>query len=268
MEPTPAERWGADKPYEQYMGRWSRLAAQAFLNWLPVSRQQCWVDVGCGTGALIEGIIVQWEPRLVIGLDRSEEFLRAARRKVAASCVHFQGGDATLIPLASAACEVAVSGLVLNFVATPTRMVREMARVIKPGGIVAAYVWDYADRMEFLNYFWEAVLLVHPEAARWDTGQRFPLCKPEALHALWHRAGLKAIHVQAIDIPTVFQSFEDYWLPFLSNQGTAPTYLASLDVQSQARIRALLEMRLVPAADGTIPLTARAWAVQGRVAAR
>ncbi|HEX8684396.1 MAG TPA: methyltransferase domain-containing protein [Ardenticatenaceae bacterium] len=266
MSEQPKELWSTGAPYDRYVGRWSRKVATEFLGWLSVSAGKAWVDVGCGTGSLVENILGRCDPASVVGIDRSEGFLVEARRKITDTRVRFQVGDAMDLPLDAATCDVAVSGLVLNFVADHAAMVREMARVTKPGGKVAVYVWDYAGGMEMMRHFWDAALAVSPDDARLDEAGRFPICHPDALSALWQEVGLTAITVQAIDIPTVFRDFEDYWTPFLGKQGPGPTYLASVDSETQGRIREHLQTRLVPAADGTIALSARVWAVQGSVA--
>jgi SAM-dependent methyltransferase len=265
MSNKPKETWGVGAPYEQYVGRWSRPVACEFLDWLAVAAGGAWVDVGCGTGALVEGILTCCAPQSVLGIDRSAGFIAAARQHIADVRARFEVGDAMNLPVDAATCEVAVSGLVLNFVTDPAVMVREMIRVTKPGGKVAAYVWDYAGGMAMMRHFWDAAIAVSPQDARLDQAERFPLCQPEPLATLWQALGLKAIDVPAIDIPTVFQDFADYWTPFLGQQGAAPTYLMSVDAQTQEQIRARLQSRLRPAPDGTIVLNARAWAIQGTV---
>lgn len=257
--------WDAGGPYERFVGRWSRLVARAFLAWLAVPAGRSWTDVGCGTGALTESILTQCAPTAVIGIDRSEGFLAEARRHTTDARVRFLVGDATALPLDATTCDVTASGLVLHFVADPPTMVREMIRVTKPGGTVAAYVWDYAGGMEMLRFFWDAAVAVNPQDTQLDQAERFPLCQPAPLTTLWQDLGLMAVTVQAIAIPTVFQDFDDYWIPFLGKQGAAPTYLASVDTETQEQIRTVLQSRLVPAPDGTIALTARAWAIQGIV---
>jgi SAM-dependent methyltransferase len=265
MHDTPQEVWGVGAPYERYVGRWSRAVARAFVDWLAVPAGAVWADVGCGTGALVEGILTRCAPRAVIGLDRSAGFVVAAQHQISDARVHFQVGNAAALPWPAAAWDVTVSGLVLNFVVDPTAMAREMVRVTRPGGTVAAYVWDYAGGMAMMRHFWDAAVAVSPQDAKLDQAERFPLCRPEPLATLWQDLGLTAVVVRAIDIPTVFRDFADYWTPFLGEQGAAPTYLASIDAATQERIRAVLHARLRPAPDGTIALTARAWAVQGRL---
>jgi SAM-dependent methyltransferase len=265
MSDQATERWEQGEAYERYVGRWSRLVAREFLDWLAVSSHKRWVDVGCGTGRLTEAILAQCDPAAVTSIDRSAGFLAEARRRVADERARFQVGDAMGLPLDADSCDVAVSGLVLNFVADPAVMAREMVRLTRPGGKVAVYVWDYAGVMEMMRQFWDAARAVRPQDTMLDEGARFSICEPDALAALWNDVGLSAVTTRAIDIHTVFRDFEDYWSPFLGGQGSAPTYLASLDTETQARIREHLQTRLIPSADGTLDLRARAWAVQGTV---
>jgi hypothetical protein len=154
---------------------------------------------------------------------------------------------------------------VLNFVPDSAAMAKEMVRVTRPGGRVAAYVWDYAGRMQMLRHFWDVAVEINPGDSKLDQAERFPLCEPGALEQLFRRAGLISVSVRAIDVPTVFRDFDDYWRPFLGKQGAAPSYLASLTAETRDRIRVALKARLVAAADGSIAMTARAWAVQGTV---
>jgi SAM-dependent methyltransferase len=205
------------------------------------------------------------EPTSVLAIDRSEGFLAEAQGYITDRRVRFAVADATALPWASASCDATVSGLVLNFVPDAVAMVREMVRVTRPSGRVAAYVWDYRGDMEMMRHFWDAAVSVNPEDAALDQAERFPLCQPEPLKTVFRDAGLSSLAVRAIDIATIFRDFDDYWLPFLGKQGAAPTYLASLDSEQRDRIREALRARLIASADGSIPLTARAWAVQGSV---
>ncbi len=265
MRERVKEAWDSGKQYEQYVGRWSRQVAHTFLRWLDTPTGQIWGDVGCGTGALVAGILHQSAPASVLAIDRSQGFLAEARTTITSQCVRFVQADATALPWPSDSCDITVSGLVLNFVPNPSKMLAEMVRVTRAGGRVALYVWDYRDGMEMMRRFWDAACDVTPEDAARDEAVRFPLCQPEPLKALFYEAGLHSLAVRAIELPTVFRDFDDYWLPFLSKQGSAPTYLASLDSEKRERIRALLQARLVPTADGSIHLSARAWAIQGTV---
>jgi SAM-dependent methyltransferase len=171
--------------------------------------------------------------------------------------------DARALPFPDGTFDAVVSGLMLNFVPRPELAVAEFARVAVPGGTVAAYVWDYAEGMRFVRYFWDAARAVDPGSAELDEGRRFPLCNPEPLARLWRGAGIRDVGVRPIDVPTVFQDFDDFWQPFLGGQGPAPTYVGTLDDARRDALRGLLKERLPTAEDGKIPLTARAWAVSG-----
>jgi SAM-dependent methyltransferase len=176
----------------------------------------------------------------------------------------FDVGDAQALPVETGAVDAAVSGLVLNFVPEPARAVAELARVVRPGGVVGAYVWDYADRMELMRHFWDAAVALDPAAAALDEGRRFPLCQPAPLTALWTQAGLHDVEVRPIDVLTRFRDFADYWSPFLGGQGPAPGYAMALTEARREALRDHLRARLPVEADGAIPLVARAWAVRGR----
>lgn len=138
-----------------------------------------------------------------------------------------------------------------------------MARVACAGGMVAAYVWDYAGRMELMRHFWDAALALDPAAFELDVGQRFPLCQPGPLADLFRDAGLSDVAVRAIDVPTDFRDFDDYWSPFLGGQAQAPRYAMSLDEERRARLRERIRANLPVRADGSIHLLARAWAARG-----
>ena len=262
------ETWASGEAYEQYVGRWSRKVAREFLAWLEVSSGQTWADVGCGSGALVDLILAGYNPNAVMAIDRSEGFIAEARRRIRDQRVRFEVGDATALPWTTGSCDVTVSGLVLNFVSDAGSMAKEMVRVTRPSGRVATYVWDYARGMQMMQHFWDAAIELNPDDSTLDEAKRFPLCQPEPLEALFRETGLTAISVRSIDIPTVFKDFNDYWLPFLGKQGPAPTYLASLNPEMRDQIRNALKSRLAVSTDGSIAMTARAWAIQGTVRER
>ena len=174
------------------------------------------------------------------------------------------GSVARSLPFDAGAFDRAVSGLVLNFVPEPARAVTEMTRVVRPGGEVALYVWDYAGKMELMRHFWDAAAAVDARAAELDEGKRFPICAPDALRQTFMVAGLADVTTRAIDVPTVFRDFDDYWTPFLGGQGPAPTYCVSLPEDMRVTLRDRLRATLPARSDGSIPLIAGAWAVRGR----
>jgi SAM-dependent methyltransferase len=259
-----SDTWERGSPYEQYVGRWSRRVAPLFLAWLSIPADRRWLDVGCGTGALCAAIVDHCAPAAVAGVEPSEGFIKTAKENLADRAVFYQG-SATAIPLGDASVDVVVSGLVLNFIADQPAALADMTRVTDKDGTIAAYVWDYAGRMELMRFFWDAALALDPDAVKLDEGVRFPLCRPEALEQLFAGAGLKNVEVNSIDIPTPFRDFDDYWQPFLGGQGPAPAYAMSLNETARARLRDRLRERLPIEADGSISLTARAWAVRATV---
>jgi SAM-dependent methyltransferase len=263
MTQRVTHRWTSGDHYEPFVGRWSRLVAETFLTWLDPAPGLAWLDVGCGTGALTEAIAKNYLPKRLAGIDPSVGFLEFARRQLGAYAVELQPADAGNLPFAEAEFDRVVSGLVLNFVPDPRRAAAEMVRVTRPGGKVAVYVWDYAGKMEMMRYFWEAAAELDARGGELDEGKRFPICQPEALERLFTAAGLLEVGIRPIDIPMRFRDFDDFWTPFLGGQGPAPAYCMSLSEDARANLRERLQKTLPARADGSIQLTARAWAVRG-----
>lgn len=257
------ETWAAGNLYEPYVGRWSRHVAREFLAWIHPSSNWEWLDVGCGTGALTEVILQGAYPCYVTGIDPSPGFIDYARGHIADPRATFRIGEAQALPVHSSRFDAAVAGLVLNFVPDPLVAVREMARTVRPGGVVAAYVWDYAGKMELMRYFWDAAVALNPAASSLDEGRRFPLCAPAPLRELFAQAELTEVQVRSIDVATPFHNFNDYWAPFLGGQGPAPAYAMLLSEEDRAALRDRIRASLPMAANGSINLMARAWAIRG-----
>lgn len=257
------DRWDWSSDYEGFMGRWSRLVAAQFVRAIDGRRGLRWLDVGCGTGALLHTIRDLASPMQLAGVDPSPEFADAARARLRGQAdVRVAGGED--LPFVDDAFDLVVSGLVLNFIPDPLAAVREWKRVARPGGVVSAYVWDYSDGMEFLRYFWDAVVELDPAAAGFDEGVRFPTCQPDRLQDLFDDAGLSAVESGSVWINTVFRDFDDYWAPFLSGQGPAPGYVAELGDSQRSRLADRLRSSLGGTSNGAIELRARAWTVAGR----
>jgi SAM-dependent methyltransferase len=259
------EAWTSDQAYEPFIGRWSRAVAPRFLAWLPAAPGSAWCDVGCGTGALAHAVLAGASPGRVLAVDPSEAYLAAARRARPDHRLETAVGDATAVPAGDGAFDRTVSALVLNFVPRPADALAEMRRITRPGGLVAAYVWDYAEGMQLLRAFWDVATALDPAAADLDEARRFRLCRPGPLRELFEGAGLVDVRDGAIEVPTVFTGFDDLWRPFLGGQGPAPGYVAALAPERRDALRDRLRGALPPGPDGRIALRAKAWAVAGRV---
>jgi SAM-dependent methyltransferase len=261
-ETSRHDAWQAGESYDIYMGRWSRRVAPLFLARIGADPGLDWLDVGCGTGALTEAILSRCAPRSVRGIDPSAGFVAQARQAVGDPRATFEIGDAQDLPVDTASRDVVVSGLVLNFVADRAKALAEMRRVARPGGRVGFYVWDYpGGGVEFMRAFWTAATALDPAAADLSERGRFPFCAPVALTGMAAVAGLAAIRCEAIEVPTVFRDFDDYWSPFTLGAGPAPGYCASLPPEARERLRQRLREDLPVSDDGSIPMKARAWAV-------
>jgi SAM-dependent methyltransferase len=260
---TAADSWASGDGYEPYIGRWSRSIAREFLVWIGAGPGARWLDLGCGTGALTQTILANTDPAHIDAVDASAEYVSYARQRVRDSRVSFTIADGRKLPPLQEPVDFAVSGLVLNFIPQPHDAVAEMIRVARPGGTVAAYLWDYAGEMQLIRYFWDAAIAIDPAAEELDEGRRFPICKPARLEELFKDSGLGEVATRAIDVPTRFQDFNDYWQPFLGGQGPAPGYAMSLTEGRRAQLREHIRAQLPVESDGSINLVARAWAVRG-----
>ncbi|MFH1602605.1 MAG: methyltransferase domain-containing protein [Pseudomonadota bacterium] len=255
-----SDTWERGSPYEQYIGRWSRRVAPLFLSWLDLEPDKIWLDVGCGTGALCAAIFDLCAPADVIGVEPSEGFLKLASQNLAGGAT-LHVGSAAAIPLSASSVDAVVSGLVLNFVPDVPAALAEMRRVSKPGGAIAAYVWDYEDQMDLIRIFWDAAVALDEGARQLHEGFRFPICSSAALRAAFEGAGLSNIEVTALNAVADFASFEEYWRPFLGGQGPAPAYAMSLAEDQRSRLRDAIRGQLPTEGNGSITLDTRAWGI-------
>ena len=240
------------------MGRWSALVAARFLERVDGPRDRRWLDLGCGTGALsraVEGRGV----RDVYGVDPSPAFVAHA---AAASRGRFAVGDAQRLPFRDGSFGAVVSALVLNFIPDLAAALAEIHRVVGRRGVASAYVWDYAGEMQFLRRFWDAAFEIDPSSAALDEGRKFTIARPERLAHAFAAAGFDEVTTWAIEIPTRFRDFDDYWQPFLGGTGPASGFVLSLAEPRRIELRERLRVSLPIAADGSIELVARAWAVR------
>ena len=264
MSTDKAGLWSNTDAYEQYMGRWSQKIAPLFLHWLDAPKRKSWIDIGCGTGGLTSLIVDTCEPTSVTGVDTAEVFITIAQERVKGASFRVESAES--LSLEDNSIDYAVSALLLNFVPDPQAAINEMARIVCPGGIVALYVWDYAGHMQIMRHFFDTAILYDPRAADYDDGKNAPICRPEPLMMTFASAKLQDISVKALDAPASFESFNDYWRPFLGGVGSAPKYCISLDESIRDKIKVALKDRLPTGPDGEILLAIRAWAVKGQVA--
>lgn len=249
--------------YEQMMGVWSKLAGSIFLDWAKPAAEKKWLDVGCGNGAFTELICSRCAPTQVYGIDPSDAQLAFARTRPGTRTARFQSGDAMALPFADDSFDVAAMALVLFFVPDPAKGVAEMARVVRPGGQVAAYVWDVMGGRT------TAAPIQSELVAMGYTPPRPPssdASRIEALHDLWKNAGIEAIETREIDVQRTFDSFEHFWTTTLLIPVLRPTYMA-MPPGDQEVLKTRVRDRLLPDAAGRITCEARANAVKGRIPA-
>jgi SAM-dependent methyltransferase len=260
----PSDSWSSGQSYESFVGRLSRLVAPAFVAWLAVPPGARWLDVGSGTGALTAAVLACCAPERVVGVEPSDGFRSYAEETLPDPRASFRAGDARALPVDDGAFDAVAAALVLNFVPDQPAALAEMRRAARPGGTVAAYVWDYAVGMPMLSTVWDAAVTLDPAAAALHEAARFPGNRPDPLRALFAAAGLSAVDVKGIVVPVDFGGFDDFWSPFLAGTGPAPAYVATLGDAERAGLRDAVLAGLPVQGDGSIHLTARAWAVRGR----
>jgi SAM-dependent methyltransferase len=258
------DKWTSGADYDRWMGRWSRLVADEFLNWLSLPSNLRWLDLCCGSGVLTQAIVEHFAPARIAGVDVSPQQIAFARAHRNHPCVTFETGDAMALPFDEASFDVVVCGLGLNYLPEPESALQGMRRVVVSEGVVAIYVWDYAKGARFLRQFWDVAAAVDRQALTYDQAYRFGLCNSDALGKLFECAGLEQVRVQPLDVITRFKNFDDYWQPLLTGQGSAPNYLESRDERTRNAIRDRLRNALPADAAGVIELPARAWAVCGQ----
>ena len=254
-------RYDDGAAYERMMGAWSRIAGEIFLDWLAPDPGLRWIDIGCGSGAFTELLVERCAPAEVQGIDPSEAQLSFARARPAGRIAKLHRGDALALPFGEDSFDAAVMALVIFFVPDPTKGVAEMARIVRPGGTVATYVWDMMGGGHPLE-------LMHAEMhAMGFTATRPPrsdVSGVEVLRSLWIDAGLDAVALREITVQRTFVDFEDFWTTSMmaATVSQAITAMASGDAE-------LLKMRMrarLPAdVAGRITHGARANAIRGRV---
>ena len=252
--------------FQKYMGRWSRLLAPLLVDFADVRDQGLALDVGSGTGVLALSLAEMRTRCEVLGIDPSKEYVEfAAGRNSFPDRVKFEVGDAQQMHFRNGTFQSSLSLLVFNFIPDSRKALREVIRVAKPGGVISAAVWDYGDGMRMLRLLWDAAAAVDPRARSLQESH-MPLCRQGDLRQLWTEGGLRDVREQPLEIEMRFQSFADYWDPFLLGQGSAGAYVRSIGDDRRTALRGELRARLkLSSEDSPFSLTARAWAVRGVV---
>jgi SAM-dependent methyltransferase len=254
--------------YELFMGRWSRRLAPLFITFAAVGARDSVLDAGSGTGALAFALADALPAVRVTGVDPSSDYVRYAQARSPGDRVRFMVGDAQALEIPGATFDKTLALLVLNFIPDAAKALRELVRVTRPGGTVAAAVWDYGEGMQMLRVFWDEAVALDPAIAPRDE-RNMSLSRRGELAALWRSTGLERVEDQPITIELAFASFNDYWRPFLGGQGPAGAYVVSLPEARRAALEARLRSRLFgQRQDGPFVLQARAWAVKGTVPSR
>jgi SAM-dependent methyltransferase len=251
--------------YQQFMGRWSQRLASELVRFAAIKDGDYVLDVGSGTGALARAIRDAYAHVRVEGIDPSEAFVRYATEKVGRSDgrVRFAVGDAQQLGFADGTFDAVLSSLVLNFVPDPSRALREISRVAKPGSVFAASLWDLSEHgMMMLRVFWEEAVELDPAAKSFDETS-MPLCQEGALAKLCAQQGFDDVQSSSITVPLRFASLDDFWKPFLFGIGPAGTYATALTPERQNTLRDRFAQRLLEGGvDGPIEMNARAWVVR------
>jgi SAM-dependent methyltransferase len=250
--------------YERFLGRWTARLAVPFIDFARLPAEGPALDVGCGTGNLARALAEARGGRIA-AIDRAEPYIAFARGRAGSECIDFRLTDAAALPFDTGYFAGALAQLVLNFVADPTAVVAEMRRVTRPGGVLAAAIWDFRGGLVYQRLFWDTAAGIDPGAgAARDRLFAHPLGHLEGLPKLWLSAGLQSIDAASLTIRMEFQ--EDYWQPLLLGQGPVGSYVDGLDPALRELIRERVRQAFLSGApDGPRSLTATAWALRGIV---
>ena len=252
--------------YENDMGRWSKLLAPLFVEFVGVREGDRVLDVGCGTGSLAETVTRITGASKIVGVDPSKSFIDFARTHKAAARVTFELGDAQSLPYPDASFDRCLALLILNFIPDVPKAAAEMRRVTRGGGVMGAAMWDNAGGNELNRCLWKAAmelgLKLEGSAERGGA-----YASPDALKTLWVSAGLTSIDVTDLTFPCEFSSFDEMWLRrYLEGQGPGAAYVMGLSEDQREALRQRLRQNILSARpDGPFSLTAKAWAVRGIV---
>ena len=257
---APTIKFDDGAAYERMMGKWSGLVGRAFIDWLSPPPDLRWVDIGCGNGAFTQLLAEHCAPMTVEGVDPSEGQLAFARERLATPVAKFRQGDAMALQFPDGTFDAAVMALVVFFIPDPARGVAEMARVVRPGGLAAAYIWNIVSGggpVETVAMQMRDMGLAPPRAPRAEAST------PEGLHALWSQAGFADIQARVVRARRIFDDFEDYWATTIAAPNLAPK-LATMATADVAQLRSRVREQVPIEASGRVSIEVRANAIVGR----
>jgi len=264
LKEREAKMFSTSAGYERYMGRWSRRLVPGYIEFAGVKNGDRVLDVGTGTGAVAAGIAATMPAAEIVGIDPSEAFISYAKNNVTSGRARFEIGDAQSLNFPDASFDQTTALLVMNFIPDHDKAIREMRRATRPGGVVSACVWDYASGMEMIRTFWDEVVALVPSLEP-KHQRNVKFAREGQLGELWRKAGLLKVEEKPLVIEQSFQSFDDYWQPFLGQTGAAGALVGTLSDDQRRELEVRMRKRVLGTRDdGPFVLKARAWCVRGQ----
>ena len=260
-----AKMFSASADYERFMGRWSRQLAPEYIAFAGVKNGDRVLDVGTGTGSLATVLEATMTSSEIVGVDPSEGFISYAKKNAKSGRTHFETGDAQALRFQDSSFDQTMALLVMNFITDHSKAIGEMRRVTRPQGVVSACVWDYDAGMQMLRFFWDEAVALDPVMEPKDE-RHMKLSREGQLGELWNRAGLVNVQQKPVSIDQAYESFDDYWGPFLKGAGPGGAYVVSLSDERRRQLETRIRKRLLGNREnGPFVLKARAWCVRGEV---
>jgi SAM-dependent methyltransferase len=260
-----AKMFSASTDYERFMGRWSRQLAPEYIAFAGVKNGDRVLDVGTGTGSLASVLEATMTSSEIVGVDPSEGFISYAKKNAKSGRIHFETGDAQALRFQDSSFDQTMAMLVMNFIPDHNKAIGEMRRVTRPQGVVSACVWDYDAGMQMLRFFWDEAVALDPAIEPKDE-RHMKLSREGQLGELWNSAGLVNVQQKPVSIDQAYESFDDYWGPFLKGAGPGGAYVVSLSDERRRELETRIRKRLLGnRGNGPFVLKARAWCVRGEV---
>ena len=257
------ERWDNTAGYEMYVGRWSSLISKDFVNWLNPKPGMKWLEIGCGTGALTKVIAENCSPSYLLAIDKSDSYLRNARKNINTNNVSFLNTDLNSHLLLNEEFDNITSGLLLNFVPQIDDLLLNLMSHLTSGGQTSSFVWDYGGHYQPMRHFWDSAKEVVEGAEKFDAGTKFSICKKEKLIQLFKTLGLMDVEFTNIESIATFKDFDDYWIPIVAAQGSVAEFISTLSAIQKKDLENIIRHRLPIALNGEIKLIINALAVKG-----